>query len=72
MTTIEHVAVDGETWDRLALKYYYSEFELGRLLKANPDLSDVLVFSGGEHIVVPVVSENELTSDSAAIPPWRR
>lgn len=71
MDYIEHIAVEGDTWDALALRYYYEEGEMLRLLQANPDLSDVLIFGGGEVVRVPVVAASEVSPESVTLPPWR-
>lgn len=44
----------GSTWDRLAFKYYGDAFLMSEILDANPEFSNVLVFTGGERIKIPV------------------
>lgn len=39
------------------------------IIRANPDLVDVLVFEGGEAIKIPILEAVE-TPDT--LPPWRR
>lgn len=61
----------GDTWDRLAFRYYAEETEQDRLLAANPGLRGVLVFEGGELVTVPKVTDEELLPAMAGTPPWR-
>ena len=38
-------------------------------VEANPDLSDVLIFEGGEAVRIPIV---ETVETPETLPPWRR
>lgn len=69
---IIHEAQPGETWDGLALRYYYDEFQMTRLLDANPTLSSVVVFDGTEEVRVPVVDVSDLDVPAPSDAPWRR
>ena len=62
----------GQTWGSLALRYYYDEAQMTRLLDANPQLAGLLIFTGAESIAVPVVSDDALAADVDKTPPWRR
>ena len=64
-----HIARCGETPDGLAFKFYSDEFMSSYILEANPDLKDVLVYEGGEKIIIPVF--DTLESDET-LAPWRR
>lgn len=66
---IEHVASAGDTFDQIALAAYSEERMASVLLEANPELSDVIIFEGGEVVKIPVVDKVK-TPDS--LPPWRR
>lgn len=59
----------GESWDLLAGQAYGYETMADVIIAANPGLSDVLLFDGGEVIDIPVVERVE-TPDT--LPPWRR
>ena len=39
------------------------------IIEANPDLSDVLIFEGGEAVRIPIV---ETVETPETMPPWRR
>ena len=66
---LKHIAKAGETPDMLALKYYSEEFMSSYILEANTQYNDVLVFEGGEEIIIPVFDTIESTETLA---PWRR
>lgn len=59
------IATQGDTWDLIAYREYGREFHVNELINANPSLSDVIIFEGGEEVVIPDVKE-ETTST-----PWR-
>lgn len=66
---IEYIAQGGDTMDSIALAAYNEERMASTIIAANPDLSDVLIFEGGELVQIPIV-ETVTTPDT--LPPWRR
>lgn len=66
---IERTANSGESFDSLALAAYNEETMATYIIKANPDLCDVVAFEGGEVIRIPILETIE-TPDT--LPPWRR
>lgn len=66
---IERIANAGETFDALALAAYNEETMATHIIKANPDLSDVVVFEGGEVVKIPIL---EAIETPETLPPWRR
>lgn len=66
---IERIANAGETFDALALAAYNEETMATYIIKANPDLSDVVVFEGGEVVKIPIL---EAIETPETLPPWRR
>jgi len=66
---IEYTAQAGDTFDSIALAAYNEERMASTIIRANPDLSDVLIFEGGELVLIPIV-EDVTTPDT--LPPWRR
>lgn len=66
---IKYIAQGGDTFDLMALSTYNEEQMSTTIISENPDLSDVLIFEGGEVIRIPIV-ENAETPDT--LPPWRR
>lgn len=59
----------GESWDLLAGQAYGHETMASVIIRANPDMCDVVMFDGGEVIRLPLVDTVE-TPDT--LPPWRR
>ena len=47
---IDYVAQGGDTFDSIALVAYNEERMASTIIEANPDLSDVLIFEGGEAV----------------------
>lgn len=57
----------GDTWDKIAYEQYGSEKYMEQLIPANWDKLDVLVFSEGEEIILPELTDEELDDT----PVWR-
>ena len=66
---LRHIARTNETPDILALKYYNNEFMASYILEANVEFNDVIVYKGGEEIVIPIFDTIE---DDSTQPPWKR
>ena len=66
---LRHIAKTDETPDILALKYYNNEFMASYILEANVQYNDVIVYEGGENLVIPVFDTIE---DDSTQPPWKR
>lgn len=66
---IDHTAKAGETFDSLALAAYNEETMSTYIIRANPDLVDLLVFEGGEQLKIPILEKVETPG---TLPPWRR
>lgn len=64
-----YVAQGGDTFDSIALVAYNEERMASTIIEANPDLSDVLIFEGGEAVRIPIV---ETVETPETLPPWRR
>ena len=50
---MKYTASFGDTWDTVAYKVCGDEFECDALRQANRPYSDVLVFNGGESLIIP-------------------
>lgn len=48
-------AVCGDTWDSIAYKVFGDEFQFVYIMQANREIADVIMFNGGESIVIPDV-----------------
>lgn len=66
---VEYMAKAGDSFDLLALKMYGDDKLAGYISDYNPDFADVILFEGGEKLMIPVVNNPE-TEDTIA--PWRR
>ena len=50
---MKYTASFGDTWDTIAYKVCGDEFECDALRRANRPYSDILVFDGGESLIIP-------------------
>lgn len=68
-----YICSAGETFDSIALEIYGDEIYAAELYCANPQLSETLVFAGGEELKLPVVEipDEDSTEAAAYIPPWK-
>ena len=63
-----HRTTEGETWDLVSKKYYGTEKLMHKLLEANPEFKDFVVFPAGVVLKIPEV-EIKTTEE---LPPWRK
>lgn len=62
------ITVQGQAWDMLSLARLGSEKSMGRVLQANVNEMDALLFAGNLRIEIP-----ERENDAArSLPPWER
>ena len=69
VTYQEHITVEGDTFDALALQYYNDEMLASRIIAANLDHCGTLIFEAGIVLRVPAIST---VATPATLPPWRR
>lgn len=55
-------------WDSIAKKVYGDESYMNNLLEANPELTDVVIFSAGVEVLIPDISIQK----TVIAPPWKR
>lgn len=65
----EHITVEGDTFDGLALMYYNEERLASTIMQANPDHCDTLIFEAGILLYIPDINTVEMPN---TLPPWRR
>ena len=58
----------GDTWDLISYKLYGSNFNTWQLIEANQQHKEIVVFSAGIELQVPVVEQAVNTS----VAPWLR
>ena len=64
----EYVTVQGDRWDAIACRLWGDERLMDRLVAANPDCMDMLVFPAGVSLRVPDgVSAKDMQME---LPPW--
>ena len=64
---MKYTASLGDTWDTVAYKVCGDEFECDALRRANRPYSDVLVFDGGESLIIPSDIGDRLTSAASSV-----
>ena len=65
----EHITVEGDTFDGLALLYYDDEKLASSIIAANLDYCDTLIFEAGVSLRIPAINTVEMPQ---TLPPWRR
>ena len=65
----EHITVEGDTFDSLALRYYNEERLASRIIQMNPEYCDTLIFEAGIMLYIPDISTVDMPG---TLPPWRR
>lgn len=68
MANFKYVTMQGDTYDLIALDAYGEEKLSYIIIESNPQYSNVIVFSAGIELIVPVI-ESQSTEE---VPPWRR
>lgn len=64
---MKYTASFGDTWDTVAYKVCGDEFECDAMRRANRPYSDVLVFDGGESLIIPSDIGDSLTSAASSV-----
>ena len=65
----KHTTVSGDAFDLLARIYYGDEMLSSKIIQANPDYCDTLIFEAGTVLNIPDYTEIEKPE---TLPPWRR
>lgn len=64
-----HYTAEGDTFDSLALRYYYDEKMASAIIRENPDHGDTLIFEAGVPLTIPDAADVTIPE---TLPPWRR
>ena len=64
---MKYTASFGDTWDTVAYKVCGDEFECDALRRANRQYSDVLVFDGGESLIIPSDIGDSLMTEASSV-----
>lgn len=62
-----YTTIQGDMWDSISYKMYGSERYVGVLMKSNPHLLDIFIFSSGTALSIPEVR----TEEKSDKPAWR-
>lgn len=71
MASFNYTTVEGDRIDTLAAKFYGGNRGIAIIADANPEVPLSAVFPLGTVLVIPIVEDNELTTNSD-LPPWKR
>lgn len=64
----KYITVQGDMWDSIAKRLYGTETALNKLLEANQQYADIVVFPAGIVLAVP----GYVAPNASTLPPWRR
>ena len=64
---MKYTASLGDTWDTVAYKVCGDAVECDALRRANRPYSDVLVFDGGESLIIPSDIGDILTTEASSV-----
>lgn len=64
---MKYTASFGDTWDTIAYKVCGDEFECDALRRANRPYSDVLIFDGGELLIIPSDIGDSITTEASSV-----
>lgn len=66
---IMYKTVQGDTWDIISKKLYGTEKFMTRLMQANPDIAEIVVFPAGVKVKAPEITVPAETLQG--LPPWK-
>ena len=67
----DYTTEEGDRWDNIAFKAYGDAQQMPAIIAANRNLGIPESFAAGVKILVPILTENDLTSPDN-LPPWKR
>ena len=60
----------GDMWDQISHDVYGTSAYISKLIYANPDYADTLIFPAGVQLEIPSLKASDV--DASFVPPWRR
>ena len=63
-----YTTIQGDTFDSIAFRMFGDEAYMEKLIKANWEHADTLVFSSGTTLIIPEIEESSVDDDA---PFWR-
>lgn len=64
-----YITQEGDTFDALALRFYFEERLASTIIQANPEHCDTLIFEAGVVLSIPSAPA---VAKPETLPPWRR
>lgn len=64
--------ISGDTWDLISYKVYGNEKYFSKLIKANIELVDIVIFDSNIPIIIPDLDVNFDKALNDKLPPWKR
>lgn len=64
----EYVTVQGDTWDIISYKVYGSEKYMTKLIEANTEYRETIIFGANAKLKIPEIE----TPIPTTLPPWKR
>jgi len=65
---LTYTALQGDTWDAIAIDFYGDPNQSYILINANPAYSSYITLPGGVELKVPIIPDNVAPSN---LPPWK-
>lgn len=62
----KYTTISGDMWDLIAFKNYGTEKVFPKLIEANPQYCEIVIFPAGIILTLPEIDTTEL----ADLPPW--
>ena len=63
---------DGERWDQVAFRAYGDPMQMDVIINANPGVSIDDRLPGGIALVIPIIDNSTITTDTSGLPPWKQ
>lgn len=67
----EYITISGDTWDSIAYKLYGSELYADKLMEANGDALEYLIFPANVKLLVPDRDSFKAVPSAQDFPDWR-
>lgn len=65
----QYTTVQGDMWDMISYRLFGAERYMVKLIEANPDHADTVIFSAGVVLTIPTL---ETATTPQILPPWKR
>jgi len=65
---VEYKTVSGDTFDKIAYKFYRNEKQALNIIEANIEYANIIIFGAGVELNIPDIEIAQTTN----LPPWKR